>query len=269
MALIAAGKLDKMLTTIDRVVEYTMLFDEQKVPINQYLGTAIHLKYNGEIRCVECNKRTKTAFGNGFCYPCFTTSANSAPCIIRPELCSAHIENGNVQSHICKGHVSTHYVYLSYTGGIKVGVTRGTQVPTRWIDQGATQAMIIAETPYRQAAGAIEVDLKSYFADKTAWQKMLKQPLDEQLNFEFTNEKIKSLLANNDLKKYILEQTKTTSIMFPQLTVPIKVTSHNFNKTNEIAGTLTGIKGQYLIFDNEKVVNIRTHSGYVITLNTL
>jgi hypothetical protein len=31
--------------------------------------------------------------------------------------------------------------------------SRETQIPTRWIDQGANQALILAETPYRQLAG--------------------------------------------------------------------------------------------------------------------
>ena len=35
---------------------------------------------------------------------------------------------------------------------------------------------------------------------------------------------------------------------------------------NVIEGRLWGIKGQYLIFDDGSVLNIRKHNGYNITL---
>ncbi len=47
---------------------------------------------------------------------------------------------------------------------------------------------------------------------------------------------------------------------------PEKVTSVGFDKHAEIEGCLAGIKGQYLIFDDNRVLNIRKHNGYRITI---
>jgi hypothetical protein len=264
---LATGQLDKMETQLDDVVKYTLLLSENKVNINAYIGQNISIQFTGEIRCIECGIKTKKSFGNGFCYPCFVSSPSSAPCIIRPELCQAHNAENTAPVHVCKGHVTPHYVYISYTGGVKVGVTRGTQVPTRWIDQGATQACIIAETPYRQAAGAIEVKLKEYYADKTAWQKMLKLSIDDEFDLEPFLQNIGEKINDDLLKTYVKPTFEIHKIKFPLTQTLEKVVSHNFEKNPEIKGKLTGIKGQYLIFDNQNVVNIRTYSGYVVSFN--
>jgi hypothetical protein len=41
----------------------------------------------------------------------------------------------------------------------------------------------------------------------------------------------------------------------------------SFDKTPHISGKLTGIRGQYLYFDENMVINVRRHTGYEIELN--
>ena len=162
--------------------------------------------------------------------------------------------------------LSDHYVYLSLTSGIKVGVTRYTQIPTRWIDQGAVKALKIAKTPNRYLAGVIEVVLKDFVSDRTAWQRMLKNEvlLDTDL-YEY-RKKLKCQL-NNELGQYILNDEKEISIEYPINQYPNKIKSINLDKLKEFSGTLTGIKGQYLYINNENVINMRKYSAYYFNIN--
>ncbi len=138
-------------------------------------GTPIHgARYRGILTCASCGKRVKKFYGQGFCFPCLQSAPEAAECIIRPELCRAHLGEGRDPDWERAHHMTEHAIYLSYTGGVKVGITRSTQVPVRWIDQGAVSALIIARVPYRQLSGLIEVDLKRLFADRTNWRAMLK-----------------------------------------------------------------------------------------------
>jgi hypothetical protein len=184
---------------------------------------------------------------------------------VNPELCRAHLGEGRDKEWEEKNHNVPHSVYLSNTTGIKVGVTRNTQIPTRWIDQGATEAMVIAETPNRYLAGCIEVALKSHIADKTAWQRMLKMehvPYDLQVRKQ-------ELIAHlpDELKPYIVEDTPPTKISFPVTQYPEKVKSISLDKEPFFSHQLVGIKGQYLIFDTGQVFNVRKHSGYSVEIS--
>ena len=157
--------------------------------------------------------------------------------------------------------LSDHYVYLSLTSGIKVGVTRYTQIPTRWIDQGAIKALKIAKTPNRYLAGAIEVKLKEFVSDRTSWQKMLKNDVDQTINLYIFRERLKENLSS-DLREYIIDEEKEKKIQYPINQYPEKIKSINFEKVKEFEGILTGIKGQYIYIDNHYVVNMRKYSGY-------
>ena len=114
-------------------------------------------------------------------YDAFKSSPLAVESIIRPELSRIH-EGVALRDYDWEmaHHMQPHIVYLSKTAGIKVGVTRETQIPYRWIDQGAVEALILAKTPYRQAAGLIEVALKKHISDKTNWRKMLQNNLSER-----------------------------------------------------------------------------------------
>ncbi len=263
----ASGQLRKMRAQIGPdVVEYQLILDGAAVPLNQFIGSEVSFSFMNEIRCVDCGKVTKKSFGEGFCYNCFVGSANNSPCIIRPELCEGHLGKGRDLEWEQNHHVQEHAVYLALSSEVKVGVTRSTQVPTRWIDQGATQAIVLARVPYRQLAGLIEVALKEHFTDKTSWQKMLKNEIGDHI-LDDVKWRTADMLPR-DWQEYICEADSLIHINYPVIEYPTKVKSIGFEKVPEISGKLMGIKGQYLLFDDDRVLNIRSHSGFVVEFKT-
>lgn len=254
-----------MATAFDAPVRYTLHLGESAVDMNALVGSEIQLSYNNQINCIVCGRATSKAFGQGFCYPCFQSAPENSECIIRPELCRGHEGIGRDVEWEKKHHVQPHVVYLAVASGIKVGVTRGDQVPTRWIDQGAWRAIELARVPYRKLAGDIEVALKDHIGDKTHWQKMLKNVLAEDIDMEEQKFTLGELLPL-ELQKYLSDDDEVWEINYPVIEFPTKVKSLKLDKAPLISGKLMGIKGQYLLFDEGRVINIRSHSGYHITL---
>ena len=233
------------------------------ISMNLLIGKRITMTFEGAIFCKSCGVQTKKSFMGGFCYKCFTNSPEAAPCIIRPELCQAHEGKGRDVEWEEQNHNQPHFVYLAATDVIKVGVTRATQVPTRWVDQGASSAIRLAETPNRYLAGVIEVALKDLFTDKTNWRKMLKNEIDTELDLEATKWELEEQLPE-DISQYFSEDDEIISIDYPVTQYPEKVKSISFDKQPKIEGTLLGIKGQYLLLDDDRVLNMRKHTGYEI-----
>ena len=234
-----------------------MIFFTKKLEIN----------WSGNIFCQKCAKKTKRSFGQGFCYPCFISAPEASPCIIKPELCQAHLGIGRDIEFEQKHHNQPHIVYMAATDKVKVGVTRDTQVPTRWIDQGANKAIILAETPNRYLAGVTEVALKSFYSDKTNWRSMLKNLQDHSIDLEEEKWKCHELLPS-DLQQYFVENDDIIELNYPVSHYPEKITSLNLEKQENISGILTGIKGQYLMFDEQFVFNVRRHTSFEIEMIT-
>jgi len=241
-------------------VQYALPLNEGPFELEPFLGQQFTIRATGVLSCVSCGKRVKKLFAQGFCYPCLQNAPEAAACIIHPELCLAHEGMGRDVEWERVHHLTEHMVYLSYTGGVKVGVTRGTQVPVRWIDQGAVAALIIARVPYRQLAGLIEVDLKRLFADKTNWRAMLKLVMPDTTALS-TARTLALTALRDDLSRYLLPEEAATILTYPVLAYPPKVTSVSLEKTPEVTGRLLGIKGQYLIWEDGRVLNVRNHSG--------
>lgn len=258
------GNLHKMHTEFGEPIRYSLRLEDGELNVNELLGKKVSIEFGGRINCVACGRATKKAFGQGFCYPCFANAPQNAECIVRPELCEGHLGKGRDPEWELQHHVQPHFVYLALSSGLKVGITRSTQVPTRWIDQGASQAIILAEVPYRQLSGQIEVALKDHYNDKTNWQRMLKnEVLHEDLLQK--KEEAKGFLPIK-LQQYVNDNAQIWHLHYPSLDTPLKVKSIQLAKQPTLEGVLTGIKGQYLIFDNQKVINIRNHSGYYVNI---
>ena len=258
--------LSKMLTQHHEPVIYELACDAYKIDFNSLINRKIKISWNGVITCRKCAKKTKKSFGDGFCYSCFVSAPEASPCILKPELCQAHLGFGRDLEYEEKNHNQPHAVYLAATDKVKVGVTRTTQIPTRWIDQGANEAIVLAITPYRYLAGVLEVALKSIYSDKTNWRNMLKNFTDESIDLEEEKWSCYELLPN-DLQQYFIEDDTIYNFIYPAEKYPNKVSSINLQKTPLIEGVLTAIKGQYLIFDNEYVFNVRRHTSFEIELN--
>lgn len=258
--------LSKMLTKHREPILYELGSDESQIDLNSSMNKKIKISWNGVIICRKCKKMTKKSFGEGFCYPCFMDAPEASPCILKPELCQGHIGIGRDLQYEEKNHNQPHAVYLASTDKVKVGVTRSTQIPTRWIDQGANKAIVLAITPNRYLAGVLEVSLKSIYSDKTNWRSMLKNLTDESIDLEEEKWSCFELLPS-DMQQYFVEDDTIYNFIYPSEKNPTKVSSINLQKTPIIEGVLTGIKGQYLIFDNEYVFNIRRHTSFEIELN--
>ena len=257
------GTLTKMETEMGSPIQYYLIFDSNFINVNQLINKDIEITHKG-YQCLNC-KKAKKIWRQGFCYDCFSTIPAAADWIMNPELSKAHldIEDRDLE-YEKRVQLQPHTVYLALSSEVKVGVTRNTQVPTRWIDQGAVQALPIIETPNRYLAGVAEVALKNHFADKTNWQKMLKnEPHVVNLSEEKNN--LKQWLQE-EILPYFLEKDTLYDFDFPVNKYPVKVSSLNLEKTPNFTGKVVGIKGQYLIFEDGTVFNVRTYEGYVVSL---
>lgn len=261
--MIFTGALKKMMTEYTAPIRYYLTMNEGFIEVNQLLGRALSLQHIGN-ECKAC-KLNKPIFRMGFCKNCFFTVPQANPSILKPELSTAHLGVEQRDLEWEKSfELQPHVVYLAVSGGIKVGVTRATQIPTRWIDQGATQAIIVAETQNRYQAGQIEVFLKNYFSDKTSWRKMLSND-NPMVDIEGEKKNIQELLPQ-ELKSFYVQDSKTWGITYP-LEVPLRaVNNFKFSNQEVLKGTLVGIKAQYLIFEDQTVFNVRANEGRVVSL---
>ena len=256
--------LKKMKTELNEEVSYYLDVENDFLNLNQLLEREIEISFEG-YQCLCCGKEKKI-FRQGNCYECFYKSAAVGDWIMKPELSKAHlgIEDRDLDFEK-EVQLKPHVVYLALSSNVKVGVTRKTQVPTRWIDQGATKAIEIVEVPNRYLAGITEVALKEYVADKTVWQKMLKnEVLDADLIAE--REKLKAYIPE-EAKEYFLENNgKITEINYPVHQYPTKIKTLNLEKTPLYSGKLKGVKGQYLLFEDNTVFNVRNSEGYRVII---
>ena len=261
------GTIRKMRTVLSGTTpQYYLPIGKDEIEMNPLIGNVIEMRFSGAIYCVRCGAKTKTSFSQGFCYPCFSTAPETEECVLRPELCRAHEGIARDMDYASAHCLAPQYVYLAVSSGLKVGVTRHTQIPTRWIDQGASYALVIAQAPNRYTAGLIEVSLKDIFADKTNWQQMLKNQQPEHINLEQQREIALSHLPEN-LKQYVVADGQHHEVEYPVGSYPVKVKALNFDKDPVVEGKLVGIKGQYLIFENGSVLNIRKFGGYELSIS--
>ena len=269
-----------MISQAGNPVDYHLPFvsssdtlDSTQVHLNPYLGKTLRLKYHRKIACTHCGRITRKSFNQGYCYPCFKKLARCDLCIMRPELC--HFAQGTCREPtwgeaFC---MQEHIVYLANSSATKVGITRQSQIPTRWIDQGATQALPVFRVQSRFISGLVEVAFKRYVADKTHWQRMLKSepaPVDLMSIRDTLVVRVQTALdeikaSYGDLAIRPITDQEVVSINYPVLEYPTKVVALNFDKTPLIEGTLMGIKGQYLIFDIG-VINLRKFTAYDVEL---
>ena len=271
---LARGALRKMKTRLETPVAYEMVLGESRVPLNVLLGQSLQLEFLGAINCIHCDRLTKKSFNQGYCYPCFRRLAQCDSCIMSPEKCHYHLGTCREPEWGASNCMIDHFVYLANTSGLKVGITRHSQVPTRWMDQGATQALPIFRVASRLQSGLVETTFKAHIADKTNWQAMLKGP-SEPADLEAERQRLMALCAadiaalqqQHGLQALsVLERQPVTDIDYPVLEYPRKVTSFNLDKDALVAGTLLGIKGQYLILDTG-VINLRKFGGYQVALS--
>lgn len=257
-----SGQLRKMEHEMADPIRYFPSLDEKPHEITGEVGHPLSLSFDGTITCVECGRKIKKTYDEGYCFPCSRDLPENDICAVRPERCEHEQGNEAARRFWAEYCNVDHFVYLSLTSGVKVGVTRHWNIPSRWIDQGAVQGLIIARTPERKIAGQIEIALAEHMADKTNWRKMLKGEVDDADLLEW-RERIVPWVPET-LKQYLVEDGAIQTLSFPVVSAPAKITSHNLDKESGFTDRLTGIKGQYLIFES-RVINLRKYAGYHVT----
>jgi len=257
------GVLKKMPTENGEFIQYYLDLESDFIHMNQLLQKNITISFV-KFQCLNCGLN-KEIYRQGFCKSCFFDIPQAADWIIRPELSTAHLDKEDRDLDYEKRvQLQPHIVYLANSSNVKVGVTRKTQVPIRWIDQGAHEAIEIVEVPNRYLAGITEIALKDFVADKTNWRKMLKNDIEDENLIEWRN-KLKQYIPD-EAKQYYIENNTETNLNFPVDKYPLKPKSLNIKKEKTYTGKLVGIKGQYLIFEDETVFNVRSNEGLVVKI---
>jgi len=274
MTINVSGNIKKMQARLDDPVTYSLVFNSEVVSMNELIGKKISLEFSGKINCVHCGRNTNKSFNQGYCYPCFQKLAQCDTCIMSPEKC--HYESGTCREPLWGEEfcMQDHIVYLANSSGIKVGITRASQIPTRWLDQGAIHALPVFRVRTRQQSGFLEMLFKQHISDKTNWRTMLKNETEE-LDLENQSKQLLEECAE-DIKGLqdrfgihaisVLTGMHTTFIDYPVENYPSTISSLSFDKVQKIEGVLQGIKGQYLLLDIG-VLNVRKFGGYEISLN--
>lgn len=257
-----SGPLSKMRTSNIDSLRYYLELDDDTITMNDLIGRTISIHWQGHMIC-SCGKQVTEFFRMNFCRNCFFEKPEAGEAIIRPELSKAHLGIADRDLEWEKAYqLQPHIVYLANSAGLKVGVTRANQKLTRWADQGAIEAIVLAETPNRYQAGIIEVALKEYLSDKTPWQRMVKGE-DPIVDLVDSKSKIRPYLPDEVTSLYSLDNT-TYRLHYPVNQYSTKVKSVNLQKEGDIEGVLNGIRGQYLLFEDGRVMNIRSHEGFVV-----
>lgn len=261
-----SGTIQKMHTHLNRgVAQYQLPIGNKLLNMNDLVGEEITLSFNQLIHCTHCGKKTNKSYSQGYCYPCSQKLASCDLCIMKPETCHHHLGTCREPQWGLDNCFSPHLVYLANSSGAKVGITRKSNTPSRWIDQGALSALPILEVDTRLKSGMLEMALKQFVNDKTNWRKMLKNevdPINLPLIRDELLDKIKSTIDSTGAQ---VLNNEALEINYPVVEYPSKISSLNFDKTPTITGVLKGIKAQYLILDCG-VLNIRKFGAYNITL---
>jgi hypothetical protein len=269
-----AGPLRKLGVLAGSPAVYELPVGDAVLALNPLLGARLRLRFTGVIRCVACGRSTRRSFNQGHCYPCFRSLAACDRCIVQPELCHHHLgtcrEPDWGESYCFRPHL----VYLANTSGLKVGVTRATQAPTRWLDQGAAAALPVLGIPTRRQAGLVEAILREAVSDRTDWRRMLRgepPPVDLPAR---ARELVGAAASRIEEAAGIgapasgWDAAAVREFRYPVLRYPERVRALRLDAGDPVEGVLEGVKGQYLLLD-VGVLNVRRHAGYEIVVEVL
>lgn len=260
---------------IGDTVAYQLPIGNDLLDVNPLIGSPISVQFSQTINCVHCQAKTKKSFNQGYCYRCLMKLAQCDSCIIKPENC--HYDQGTCREPEWgeANCLQDHFVYLANTGAVKVGITRHVTdgISSRWVDQGATQAVPIMRVKNRLLSGLVETVFKQHIADKTNWRTMLKGKPDQQdlialreRLFELVEMELDQITSEHGLQAISLVDMPAVDIEYPVTHYPDKIKSINLDKELEFEGVLQGIKGQYWLLDNNRVINMRKYSGYDLSI---
>ncbi len=262
----SAAPVRKMILSVSQpAVRAWMPLGRHLVDVNALIGKPLRLSWPGMAECQSCGGIFSELHAQGFCKKCFFDSPLAGASIVRPELSTAHLGKADRDLEFERAYqLQPHTVYLADSGGIKVGVTRTRQQVTRWLDQGATRAKVLAITENRYEAGLIEVALKAHFSDKTDWRKML---AGLSFDAEFSAAVDRALGAiPAELQRFAvtdgLEHRAHWSLAPGFSAKSVKLSQPG----DVLEGVLAGQRGQYLGFADGRALNVRSHEGLFLSL---
>ncbi|GMA52490.1 hypothetical protein GCM10025857_38470 [Alicyclobacillus contaminans] len=259
-----SGYLREMQHSADEVVRYQFATDGGVAPMDDWLGKTIQITASGSKRCIHCGRSVKKLYQNGYCYPCVTTLAECDLCIVKPHECHFHLGTCR-DADFAEAHcMIPHYVYLAYSSGVKVGLTRKGRQRTRWVDQGAMRAILFAELPTRKLAGELEMEIAKSLPDKTDWRKMLRETAPPEIDLGALKDEVAANLPEAFRAFVLADEREVHEFRYPRLEdVDIQTKSVSLDKVSEVSGRVYGVKGQYLLLDSG-VWNVKKHSGYEV-----
>ncbi|MCL6547865.1 MAG: DUF2797 domain-containing protein [Alicyclobacillus sp.] len=264
------GFLRELSHRVDEPVQYSLVTDGGAEPLNRWLGHRVRIEFSGEKACIHCGRRVKKLYQSGYCFPCVTTLAECDLCIVKPNECHFHLGTCRDEGFAAEHCMIPHYVYLAWSSGVKVGLTRKGRQFTRWVDQGATAAILVAELPTRKRAGELEAVIAEFLPDKTDWRKMLAYEEDEALPADLRGVKREvTERLPDDFRSHVLGDDTVYRFFYPRLPeFSIRTTSLNLDREPVVEGVLSGVKGQYLLFDHG-VFHVKRHSGYRVQVSAV
>ncbi len=251
----------------DTTIRYFWTLGDEQVEISDMLGRQVNIRFQGEKRCIACGRKVSKLYQNGYCFPCVTTLAETDLCIVKPHECHHHLGTCRDNEFAATHCMIPHYVYLAVSSHAKVGLTRKHREFTRWVDQGAVRAMLIAELPTRKMAGELEMEIAKTMPDKTDWRKMVQGKADDVNLRELANAVEEQL--PDEWRSYLLPERVVHEFEYPFLAGEPAPKAKSMNAEKEqISGRLIGIRGQYLLFP-EGVFQVKKHSGMLLDVQLL
>lgn len=245
----------------EELVQYHLDLGHSLLHLNPYVGGRIRIEHTGAKACTFCGRKvSKLSYANGACFPCFRDLPQNDICIVKPHEC--HYDTCRNQAWGDANCMIPTYLYIARSSDIKVGITRN--IPGRWMEQGAVEAVPVALLPTRKLAGELEHYLSQHLPDKTDWRKMLKGELSDADLAEVRRRVIDLIPA--DFQAYILPEATPASFAYPLAETLEKISSLNLDKEPVVEGKLLGIKARYLILSTG-VINVLKYAGYYVNLD--
>jgi hypothetical protein len=232
--------------------------------LNEWLGRGLRIEYRQRILCCHCGSQTPRSYGGGYCYPCFRSLARCDLCVVSPARCHYHLGTCREPAWGEAFCMQPHVVYLANSSGPKVGITGADGAVSRWLDQGASQGLVIARTASRHLAGVVEAQLAQLISDRTDWRLLLqgdRPPVD----LPALRDRLMERLGR--LPEGVAWQTAepVVTLSYPVLAYPRQLLRLRLDRHPVVAGRLLGAKGQYLLFEHG-VFNVRWHRAFEVSV---
>jgi len=238
------------------------------------VGESLRVTLHEEHVCANCGEKLSES-KYSVCYDC-KQRPPFTQCIKTPgtDCTNADCPFPDYKRDACD---HTYVVYLVTKGDVKVGISRSDRRLQRWAEQGASHAIVVAETPNRKSAGLIEEALSDRFETQSSssWYEPRTSPVEDLVEATRTapeyipdDSRLYACLTLNDLDETVIADRVVS--------IPHRATGvdHAHGVTRpELAvgdsgeGTILGVRGS-VILTNSFALNLKKRQGYCATIET-